>query len=130
MPQKFATIDDYIHSFPEDVQPILREVRQAIRRAAPGAGEIISYQMPTFTLDGKALVYFAGWKRYVSFYPIPRVDEALEREIAPYRAEKSTLRFPLGKPIPYDLIERLVALHVKEQAEGGGHYARPETESS
>jgi uncharacterized protein YdhG (YjbR/CyaY superfamily) len=117
--RQFASIDDYISAFPEDVQIILKEVRRTIRKAAPAADETISYQIPTFTLNGRHLVYFAGWKRYISLYPLPAVDEALERELTPYRAAKSTVRFPLGKPIPYDLIERLVALRVQQQANSG-----------
>jgi uncharacterized protein YdhG (YjbR/CyaY superfamily) len=119
MPKQFATVDEYIGSFPEDVQVILVKVRQTIRSAAPGAEEIISYGIPTFTLGGKHLVYFAAWKRYISVYPLPAGDEAFEREIAPYRAAKSTARFPLGKPIPYDLIARLVALHVEHRLTDG-----------
>jgi uncharacterized protein YdhG (YjbR/CyaY superfamily) len=112
---QFATIDEYIGSFPEDVQVILEKIRHTIRNAAPGAEEIISYGIPTFTLGGKHLVYFAAWKRYISVYPLPAGGEGFEREIAPYRAAKSTARFPLGKPIPYDLIARLVALHVEHR---------------
>jgi uncharacterized protein YdhG (YjbR/CyaY superfamily) len=117
--KQFASIDDYIASFPTDVQTILQKVRETIRNAAPGAEEIISYGIPTFTLGGKHLVYFAAWKRYISVYPLPAGDDAFEREITPYRAAKSTARFPLGKPIPYDLIARLVALHVEHRLAGG-----------
>jgi uncharacterized protein YdhG (YjbR/CyaY superfamily) len=106
---KFETIDAYIGSFPTEVQPILQDVRRAIRRAAPETDETISYQMPTFKLDGKYLVYFGGWKHHVGIYPIPAVDEALEKEISQYRGDKGTLRFPLRDPIPYDLIERVAA---------------------
>jgi len=109
---KFATIDDYISSFPDDLQVILEQIRRTIRDAVPAAGETISYQMPTITLDGTSLVYFAGWKHHIGLYPIPRADDALEQELAPYRATKDTLRLPLSKPIPYDLIERLVAFLV------------------
>ncbi len=116
MTKKFATIDDYISSFPEDVRTILEEVRRTIRSALPGAGETISYQIPTITLNGRHVVYFAAWRHHVSVYPVPAADEALERELAPYRAARSTVRFPLGKPIPYDLIARLVALLVRQRA--------------
>lgn len=112
MAAKFATIDDYISSFPDDLQVILEQIRRTIRDAVPAAGETISYQMPTITLDGTSLVYFAGWKHHIGLYPIPRADDALEQELAPYRATKDTLRLPLSKPIPYDLIERLVAFLV------------------
>lgn len=114
MADQFATIDDYIRSFPDDVQEILEEIRRTIRNAVPEAGEKISYQLPTITLDGKYLVYFAGWKHHISVYPLPEVDGAFERELAPYIASKGTAKFPLDKPIPYDLIERLVALLVEQ----------------
>jgi uncharacterized protein YdhG (YjbR/CyaY superfamily) len=112
---KFATVDDYINSFPEEVQTVLEQVRQTIHSAAPGAGETISYQIPTITLDDKYLVYFAGWKHHVSLYPRPDVDAALEQELAPYRSGKGTVRFPLGEPIPHDLIRKLVALLVQQR---------------
>jgi uncharacterized protein YdhG (YjbR/CyaY superfamily) len=114
---QFATIDEYISSFPEDVGTILEKVRRTIRNAAPNADERISYHIPTITLNGRDLVYFAAWKHYLSFYPLPAVDEAFEQELAPYRAAKSTVRFPFRKPIPYHLIERLVALHVRQRAD-------------
>ncbi|MGH3345119.1 MAG: iron chaperone [Carbonactinosporaceae bacterium] len=120
MAEKFASIDDYISSFPEDVQIALEEVRRTIRKVVLTAGETISYQIPAVTLDGRYLVYFAAWKHHVSLYPIPAGDEAFEREIAPYKAGKGTLRFPLREPIPHDLIERVVALLVKERAGSQG----------
>jgi uncharacterized protein YdhG (YjbR/CyaY superfamily) len=110
-----VTIEEYIGSFPAQVQPILAEIRRTIRAVVPTAGETISYQMPTFTLDGKHLVYFAGWKHHISLYPIPAGDAAFQRDIAPYLAGKGTLRFALGKPVPYDLIGRLVTLLVEER---------------
>lgn len=122
MAQPFASIDDYISALPTDVQVILTEVRLTIRRAVPAAEETISYNMPTFTLDGKVLVHLAAWKRFLSLYPVPAVDEALEREIAPYRAARSTLRFPYDRPIPYALIGRLVvrkAMDLKSKNDGG-----------
>jgi uncharacterized protein YdhG (YjbR/CyaY superfamily) len=117
MTDQFETIDDYIASFPDDVQAVLSKVRQAIRDAVPEADEAISYQIPTFRLDGRYLVYFAGWKSHVSVYPIPETDEALEQRLAPYRSGERTLKFPLDKPIPYDLIERVAALHAKLRAD-------------
>ncbi len=114
-----ATIDEYISAFPADVQIILEKVRRSIRRAAPTAGETISYQMPTITLNGRYLVYFAAWKHHIALYPVPASDEAFERELAPYRAAKGTVRFLLRKPIPYDLIERWVALLVRQRVDSG-----------
>jgi uncharacterized protein YdhG (YjbR/CyaY superfamily) len=104
------TVDEYIASFPDEVQSILREIRGRIHRAVPGAGEKVSYGIATFTLDDRYFIYLAGWKQHIAVYPIPPVDEELERELAPYRAAKGTLRFPLRKPIPYDLIERIAAV--------------------
>jgi uncharacterized protein YdhG (YjbR/CyaY superfamily) len=119
MNKSFATIDDYITSFPEEVQPVLQQVRDTVRHAAPGAEETISYGMPTLTLDGRYLVYFAGWKNHISVYPAPVGDDAFERQIAPYRASTGTLKFPLRKPVPYDLIERVVQLLVEQRASDG-----------
>jgi uncharacterized protein YdhG (YjbR/CyaY superfamily) len=86
---QFASVDEYIGSFPVDVQAILEEVRRTIRKAAPTAGETISYQIPTITLEGTALLYFAGWKHHISLYPAPTGDGALEHELAPYRSQKA-----------------------------------------
>ncbi len=113
--KQFATIDDYISSFPPEVQDVLQRVRQTIDRAAPQASETISYNMPTFDLNGEHLVFFAGWKDYVSVYPLPAGDAAFQERIAPYRKERSTARFPLGKPIPYDLVEQLATFRLNEQ---------------
>jgi uncharacterized protein YdhG (YjbR/CyaY superfamily) len=110
-----ATIDDYIDTFPAHVQAILQEVRRRMGSVVPTAEETISYGIPTFTLDGRYLVYFAGWKHHISVYPVPTGDATFEREIEPYRAGKGTLKFPLAEPIPYDLIERVAALLVKER---------------
>ncbi len=112
--KQFATIDDYIRSFPPEVQDVLQRVRQTIHRAAPQASETISYNMPTFDLNGEHLVFFAGWKDYVSVYPLPAGDAAFQERIAPYRKERSTARFLLGKPIPYDLIEQLAGFLLQE----------------
>jgi uncharacterized protein YdhG (YjbR/CyaY superfamily) len=121
---KFASVDEYIGSFPADVQAILQQVRQTILDAVPAARETISYQMPTITLGGARLLYFAGWKRHISLYPAPAGDETFERRIGPYRAEKSTVKFPLSRPIPYDLVEQVARLRTEqlrtEQLRRGG----------
>jgi uncharacterized protein YdhG (YjbR/CyaY superfamily) len=108
--QKYGSVDDYIGSFPPDVQLLLQKVRQAILSVVPAAGETISYQIPTITLGGKAMLYFAGWKHHISLYPAPRGDDAFESQLAPYRSAKSTLKFPLSKPVPYDLIGQVARL--------------------
>jgi uncharacterized protein YdhG (YjbR/CyaY superfamily) len=107
---KFETVEGYLASFPDEARPILEQVRTTIRSAVPGAEETISYDIPTFKVGGKPVVYFAGWKNHVSVYPIPEADEALERELAPFRAAKGTLKFPLDRPIPYELIGRTAGL--------------------
>jgi uncharacterized protein YdhG (YjbR/CyaY superfamily) len=115
MAGQFATVDDYIRSFPEDVRATLERVRRTIRAVVPTGDEVISYEIPTVRLDGKYLVYFAGWKHHVSVYPIPAGDEAFQRDLAPYRAGKGTAKFALNRPVPYDLITRLVTLLVQER---------------
>lgn len=118
--QEFGSVEEYIGSFPADVQPILEQVRRAILDAVPGAGETISYQIPTITLGGRPLLYFAGWKRHVSVYPAPAGDEALERRLRPYRSAKSTLKFPLSQPVPYDLIAQVAELSLRQRQDGAG----------
>jgi uncharacterized protein YdhG (YjbR/CyaY superfamily) len=114
--QKFATVDDYIASFPPHVQEQLQAVRRAMSAAAPGAEETISYDIPTFKLAGRALIYFAGWKAHISVYPIPAVDPELDREIDRFKAGRGTLKFPLAEPIPYALIGRLTDAAVADRA--------------
>ncbi|HME07255.1 MAG TPA: DUF1801 domain-containing protein [Bryobacteraceae bacterium] len=118
-PAKPKSIDEYIASFSPEVQAILAKIRLTIRKAAPGAKEIISYRMPAFTLNG-VLVYFAAFKKHVGLYPPVRGDASLEKAISSYRGEKGNLRFPLDQPIPYDLIERIVKLRVKQNLSKAG----------
>ena len=120
MAGRHATVDDYIKSFPEDVQIVLEKVRQTILDVVPTAGETIKYDMPTMTLDGKSLVHFAAWKNHISLYPMATGDAAFEREMEPYAGDKGTVKFPLREPIRYDLIERLVTLLAKR------HTSRPD----
>ena len=115
--KRFKTIDEYIKAFPADVQRVLEQIRQTIRRAAPEAVGTISYQMPTFKLSGKFLVSFAAWKNHIGFYPIPSGTEAFKKELAPYKGAKSTARFPTGKPIPYALVRKIVIFRMKEEQE-------------
>ena len=109
-------IDEYIAGFPHDVQKTLKKIRSTIRKAAPGAQETIKYQMPTFTLKGN-LLSFAAYKNHIGFYPAPAGDEKFRTELSVYRAAKSTVRFPLDKPIPFDLISKIVKFRVKEHLE-------------
>jgi|SRR5687767_14632394 len=108
------TIDEYIAGFPKDVQEILEKLRVTIRKAAPDAEETISYAIPTFTLKGKYLIYFAGYKKHIGVYPVPAGGAELNEELSVYQTGKGTLQFPLDKPIPYDLISKIVKLRVKE----------------
>jgi len=108
------TIDEYIATFPKNVQSILQELRRVIREAAPEAEESISYQMPTFELNG-ALVYFAAWKNHIGLYgATDSAVEALKKELSSYEMTKGTIKFPLDKPIPFDLIRRIVQFRVEE----------------
>ncbi len=114
----FKSVDEYIATHPPDVQAILRRVRSILRRAVPGAEEVISYQIPTYKRDGAYVVYFAGWKRHYSLYPVTdRVVAALGDELAPYELSKGTVRFPLSRPVPAKLVERIAKLLAKEAAE-------------
>ena len=116
MKSKISSIDEYIETFPEDIQTVLRQVRKTIKAAAPKADEKISYGIPTFTMNGKYLIYFAGWKSHISIYPIPVGDDAFNQEVAPYVSGKGTLKFPLDKPIPLKLITKIVKLKVAEHS--------------
>jgi uncharacterized protein YdhG (YjbR/CyaY superfamily) len=112
-------IDAYIAGFPEEVQKLLSEVRQTIRDAAPGAEETIKYQIPTFTLEGN-LVHFAGYKKHIGFYPTPSGIEKFSKELSDYEGAKGSVKFPLDRPIPYDLISRIARFRVKENLARAG----------
>jgi uncharacterized protein YdhG (YjbR/CyaY superfamily) len=112
------SVDEYIASQPEANQTVLERVRSTIRRAVPGAEEVISYKMPTYKLRGDAVIYFAAWKQHYSLYPASgRVLAALKDELAPYEVNKGTIRFPLSQPVPVRLIGRIAKLRVNEVAE-------------
>ena len=109
-------INEYIAGFPEDIQVILKKIRETIRKAAPGAEETIKYQMPTFTLNGN-LVHFAAFKNHIGFYPIPTGIEKFKKELSIYEGGKGSVKFPLDKPIPYQLISDIVKYRVSENIE-------------
>jgi uncharacterized protein YdhG (YjbR/CyaY superfamily) len=114
----FKSAAEYIASQPEAARGILQRVRSTLRKALPGAEEVISYQIPAYKLDGAAVVYFAGWKQHYSLYPASaEVVAALKDELAPYEMSKGTIRFPLSQPIPVKLIERFAKLRAKEVTE-------------
>ena len=110
-------MDEYIGTFPKNVQVILEKLRQTIRKAAPGSEETISYQIPAFKLQGKYLVYFAAWKNHISLYPVPRGDEAFKKEVSSYQTGKGTVQFPIDKPLPLRLIQKIVKYRLKENLE-------------
>jgi uncharacterized protein YdhG (YjbR/CyaY superfamily) len=110
---RFTNIDEYIATFPEETQKALKEMRAIIKAAAPKATEKISYQMPTFYLNGN-LVYFAAWKSHIGFYPVTSGIKAFENELASYEVSKGTIKFPLGKPLPRKLITKMVKFRVEE----------------
>jgi uncharacterized protein YdhG (YjbR/CyaY superfamily) len=111
--KQIATIDAYIKTYPEDIQCILEKIRQIIKKAAPMAEEAISYQIPTFKLSGN-LVHFAAFKSHIGFYPTSSGTEAFKQELLPYKGGRGSVQFPLGKPIPYNLIRKIVIYRVKE----------------
>lgn len=115
-PKTPRTIDEYIADFPPDVREILESIRQTIKQAAPDAAETISYQMPTFTLQGN-LVHYAAFRNHVGFYPTPTGIEAFKDELSVYVGGKGSVQFPLDKPMPLDLIRRIVEFRVKENQE-------------
>jgi uncharacterized protein YdhG (YjbR/CyaY superfamily) len=109
----FNSIDEYIATFPEDIQKILEELRATIKACAPEAQEKISYQMPTFALKGN-LVHFAAWKRHIGFYPTPSGTQAFKEELSIYESAKGSIQFPIDKPLPLELISRMVKFRVAE----------------
>lgn len=114
MTYKPDTIDEYIATYPPEVQVLLEGVRKAIQQAAPDAEEAISYAIPTFKLHGKNLVHFAAFKNHIGFYAAPTGHEAFREELSQYKQGKGSVQFPLDKPMPLDLIKRIVAFRVKE----------------
>ena len=109
----FVSIDEYIAAFPEEIQKILEELRATIKAAAPEAQEKISYQMPAFALKGN-LVYFAAYKNHIGFYPTASGIQAFKKELSVYEGAKGTVRFPIDKPLPLDLIRKIVKFRVAE----------------
>jgi len=109
MADRFATVDDYVASLPEDVRPVMERIRACVRTVVPDIAETISYNMPTFTLDGLPLVHVAAWKKHIGIYPLPPLDDDLAAEVAPYRAATDTMQLKYARPIPYDLVERVLA---------------------
>jgi uncharacterized protein YdhG (YjbR/CyaY superfamily) len=116
--KKHTSIDAYIADFPPDVQDILEQMRRTIREAAPDAEEAISYQMPTFKLNGN-LVHFAAHKMHIGFYPTPSGVEAFRDELSAYKVSKGAIQFPIDQPMPLDLVRRIVEYRVEEDLAKG-----------
>jgi len=111
----FKSVDEYIASQPVAVQSVLKLVRNAIRKAIPGAEEVISYKIPTYKLHGGAVIYFAGWKQHYSLYPAnDGILSKFNQDLAPYEVKKGTIRFPLSQPVPVKLIERIARFRATE----------------
>ena len=113
MEKEHKNIDEYIKSFPPDIQVILEKVRQAIREAAPDAAEAIGYRMPAFKQNGN-LVFFAAFKHHIGFYPAPSGIESFKKELSRYKGAKGSVQFPLDQPMPLNLIKRIVKFRLKE----------------
>jgi len=111
-----TSIDEYIAELPSETQKVLEELRALIKAAAPDATETISYGMPTFDLNGHHLVHFAGYEKHIGFYPAPSGIEAFKEELKPFKSGKGSAQFPLGRPMPTDLIRRIVELRVEESS--------------
>jgi uncharacterized protein YdhG (YjbR/CyaY superfamily) len=116
--QPVKNIDEYIAAFPTEVQELLQTIRATIQKAAPDATEAITYAIPTFKLNGN-LVHFGGYKTHIGFYPAPMGIEAFKEETAQYEAGKGTLQFPIDKPMPLDLVTRIVKFRVAKNLEKG-----------
>ena len=110
---KFKTIDEYIAAFPPAIQRQLQQMRETIQKAAPKAEETISYNMPGFRLGGM-LVWFAGYKNHIGFYPKPSGLEAFKKELSGYKSSKGAVQFPVDKPLPLKLVSSMVKFRVKE----------------
>ena len=110
---QFKTMDEYISQFPQNVRGILEQLRKVIRESAPEAEETINYGIPTFRLNGN-LVHFAAFKNHIGFYPTPSAVVAFKKELTPFKQAKGSIQFPLDKPIPFDLVKKIVKFRVKE----------------
>ena len=111
---EFKSVDEYIAGQPDALRAVLKRVRAAIRKALPGAEEVISYKIPTYKLKGTAVLYFAGWKHHYSLYPASAsLVAALKEDLAPYKVNKGTIRLPLSEPVPVNLIERIAKFRAK-----------------
>lgn len=109
-----GTVNEYIMEFPDGVQAILRQIRDTIEKAAPGAVERISYQMPAYSLNGKT-VYFAAYERHIGFYPGAAARAAFRKELSGYKSAKGSVQFPIDTPMPFDLIREMVVFRITDR---------------
>ena len=117
MREKFATIDEYIASFPGHIREIMVQVRKTIMDNAPDAVESISWGMPAFKTRGKPLVYFAGHKKHLGFYGTPIIHPEFAGALSAYKQGKGSVQFPYNKPVPYETIGRIVKFRISENSE-------------
>jgi uncharacterized protein YdhG (YjbR/CyaY superfamily) len=110
----FTSVDQYISTLPKDAQKRMQEIRKTIKAVVPKAEEGISYQMAAFKVNGDYFAHFAAWKKHIGMYPIPAGDAAFRKEIIPYMGAKSSLQFPLDKPLPLQLIRKMVKFRIAE----------------
>ncbi len=115
-PKAIKTIDEYVRNFPPHIQEILEKLRKTIHETAPDAEEAMRYGIPTFTLNGN-LVHFAAFEHHIGFYPTPSAIKAFREELSMYKHAKGSVQFPLDKPIPYNLVRRIVEYRVRESRE-------------
>lgn len=113
-----GSVDEYIAGAPENIRDILEKIRRTIKEAAPEAQETISYGMPAYKQNGP-LVYFAAQKKHIGFYPTPSGIINFRKELSPYHTSKGAIQFPLDKPIPYELVKKIVKFRVKENLSKG-----------
>jgi uncharacterized protein YdhG (YjbR/CyaY superfamily) len=111
--KQIKSIDEYINTFPKEIQEILESLRKVIKKAAPMAEETISYRIPTFKFNGN-LVHFAAFKNHIGFYPTPSGIEIFKKELSAYETSKGTIKFPIDQPIPFDLVKKIVEFRVRE----------------
>jgi len=118
MAQRYADVDEYVASLPDDARPVMEEVRSLVHRLVPEVEETISYQMPTFVLDGRALVHVAAWKKHLGLYPLPPMESELTAQVEPYRGAKDAMQLRYDRPVPYDLVEQVVGVLLERRRTG------------
>jgi uncharacterized protein YdhG (YjbR/CyaY superfamily) len=114
MATKFATVDAYVAALPDGVQQVFSALRETVLRLAPGAEEAVKYDMPTWRVRGTYVIYAAAWKSHIGLYPVSRGDADFEAAVGPYRDKKDTVKFVYSKPMPFDIIERIVLVRLAE----------------